>query len=314
MERPLVSIQCLVYNHGAYLKKCLDGIVMQKTTFKFEVIIHDDASADNSVSIIEEYVQRYPDIIKVILEKENRYSKCDGSLHKMMHEAALGKYIALCEGDDYWIDPLKLQKQIDFLEEHDECTFSCHCYNVYREDNQKLYSVQKEYFRLHPDATHFFFDRRYLFLKDFVAQTLTCVYRKDSLEISVCEKFKYYRDTHLFYFLLNKGIGVCHSFIGGVYRVNPYSIYGSKDCKERIKIGYNVYYEFYSIAKDPILKKVLEHQCYGLILSHQCSVLHWDFWVMKIWLKLPLFVLNRICIKIKNYGTKYITFNTMSCI
>ena len=121
-DRPLmVSIRCLVYNHEPYLRQCLDGFVMQKTNFRFEAIVHDDASTDNSAAIIREYAEKYPDIIKPIIETENQYSKHDGSLRRIMDEACKGKYIACCEGDDYWTDPLKLQKQVDYLEAHPEC-------------------------------------------------------------------------------------------------------------------------------------------------------------------------------------------------
>lgn len=118
----LVTIQCLVYNHEPYLRQCLDGFVMQKTNFKFEAIVHDDVSTDGSAAIIREYAERYPDIIKPIFETENQYSKHDGSLDRIMHEACKGKYIALCEGDDYWIDPLKLQKQVNFMEKNNAYT------------------------------------------------------------------------------------------------------------------------------------------------------------------------------------------------
>ncbi len=116
----LVSIKCWVYNHEPYLRQCLDGFVMQKTNFAFEAIVHDDASTDGSSAIIREYAERYPNIIKPIIETENQYSKRDGSLNRIMNAAMSpsSKYIALCEGDDYWIDPLKLQKQVDFLESH----------------------------------------------------------------------------------------------------------------------------------------------------------------------------------------------------
>ncbi|MFA7116543.1 MAG: glycosyltransferase [Bacteroidales bacterium] len=119
-KEALVSIKCLVYNHELYLRECLNGFVMQKTSFKFEVIVHDDASTDGSADIIKEYAEKYPNIIKPIYEKENQYSKQDGSLSKIINDINCGKYIALCEGDDYWIDPLKLQKQVDFLENHED--------------------------------------------------------------------------------------------------------------------------------------------------------------------------------------------------
>ena len=118
-ESPLiVSIKCLVYNHEPYLRQCLNGFVMQKTNFRFEAIVHDDASTDKSADIIREYAEKYPDIIKPVYETENQYSKHDGSLSRIMNSHLRGKYVAMCEGDDYWTDPLKLQKQVDFLEAH----------------------------------------------------------------------------------------------------------------------------------------------------------------------------------------------------
>lgn len=115
-----VSIKCAVYNHEQYIRQCLEGFVMQKTNFRFEAIVHDDASTDGSVAIIREYAEKYPHIIKPIYETENQYSKRDGSLTRIMNAACKGKYIAVCEGDDYWIDPLKLQKQFDFMEGHSD--------------------------------------------------------------------------------------------------------------------------------------------------------------------------------------------------
>lgn len=114
----MVTIRCIAYNQEKYIRDCLEGFVMQKTDFRFEAIVHDDASTDGTAAIIKEYAEKYPDIIKPILETENQYSKGYGTLRKIMDDACKGKYIAYCEGDDYWIDPLKLQKQVDFLESH----------------------------------------------------------------------------------------------------------------------------------------------------------------------------------------------------
>lgn len=122
----MVTIRCIAYNHEPYIRECLEGFVMQRTNFKFEAIVHDDASTDGTAAIIKEYAEKYPDIIKPIFETENQYSKHDGSLRRIMDEHMHGKYVALCEGDDYWIDPLKLQKQVDFLEQHIEYTMCFH--------------------------------------------------------------------------------------------------------------------------------------------------------------------------------------------
>ena len=126
-QQPLmVTIRCIAYNQERYIRDCLEGFVMQKTNFRFEAIVHDDASTDGTAAIIKEYAEKYPDIIKPILETENQYSKHDGSLQRIMAEGCKGKYVAFCEGDDYWTDPLKLQKQVDFLESHPDYSLCFH--------------------------------------------------------------------------------------------------------------------------------------------------------------------------------------------
>ncbi|MCI5779181.1 MAG: glycosyltransferase [Lentisphaeria bacterium] len=117
---PMVSVCCITYNHEPYIRDCLEGFLMQKTDFPFEVLIHDDASTDRTADIIREYEAKYPDIIKPIYQTENQYSKGVKVSMVYNYPRAQGKYIALCEGDDYWIDPNKLQRQYDFMETHPE--------------------------------------------------------------------------------------------------------------------------------------------------------------------------------------------------
>ena len=124
-EQVIVSIHCLVYNHEAYIKKCLEGFVMQKTNFLFEAIVHDDASTDKSADIIREYAEKFPHIIKPIYQTENQYSQKNGAIGQAIAAKTRGKYIALCEGDDCWVDPFKLQKQVDFLEAHPDYSLAC---------------------------------------------------------------------------------------------------------------------------------------------------------------------------------------------
>lgn len=126
-----VSIICNAYNHEAYIADALEGFVMQKTTFPFEVLVHDDASTDNTAQIIREYEEKYPQLIKPIYETENQYSKKDGSLERIQYGRARGDYIALCEGDDYWTDPLKLQKQFDAMERNPQVDMCAHQASMY---------------------------------------------------------------------------------------------------------------------------------------------------------------------------------------
>ena len=131
MNKPLVSISCITYNHSRFIKQCLDGFLMQQTDFDFEVLIHDDASTDGTQEIIKAYQENYPEIIKPILQSENQYSKGVRGINSTFnYSRAQGKYIALCEGDDYWTDPLKLQKQVDFLEANKEYSLCYHRVNL----------------------------------------------------------------------------------------------------------------------------------------------------------------------------------------
>lgn len=136
--KPLVVIHCITYNHEAFLKDALEGFLMQKTDFPFVAVVHDDASTDGTTEVLRTYAERYPDIILPIFEEENQYSKHDRTVARVMKIAKLAtgaKYIALCEGDDYWIYEYKLQKQVDFLESHLEYSLVFHNAKILRMDD-----------------------------------------------------------------------------------------------------------------------------------------------------------------------------------
>ncbi|MDB2368715.1 glycosyltransferase [Flavobacteriales bacterium] len=134
----LVSICCVSFNHEKYLEKCLRSFCSQKTNFKFEVLIHDDASTDRSQEIIKKVQNEYPDIIKPIFQTENQYSQGHLRIHSLFnYPRTKGKYIALCEGDDFWTDEYKLEKQVKLLEENDDCVLSFHANKFLFPDNLK---------------------------------------------------------------------------------------------------------------------------------------------------------------------------------
>lgn len=141
-EDIIVSVCCITYNQEKYIGQALDSFIMQKTNFKYEIIVHDDASTDNTAKIIREYEEKYPNLIKPIYQKENQYSISPQKVVLNALEKSQGKYIALCEGDDYWIDENKLQIQVDYMEEHPNCSFTFH--NAYIHD-MKTNSLQKEF-------------------------------------------------------------------------------------------------------------------------------------------------------------------------
>lgn len=120
---PLVSICTTTYQHRRYIRQTLDSFLSQKTDFPFEILVHDDCSGDGTVEILEEYARRYPDVVCPVFEKENQYSKGVPINETFNFPRARGKYIALCEGDDFWCDDGKLQAQADYMESHPDCTF-----------------------------------------------------------------------------------------------------------------------------------------------------------------------------------------------
>lgn len=132
----MVTVITIAYNHEPYIRECLEGIVSQRTTFPFELLIHDDASTDRTADIIREYEAKYPDIVKPIYQTENQYSRGVPIGHTFLYPRAQGKYIAECEGDDYWTDPLKLQKQVDFLESHPDYGMVSSRAEIYYHDNK----------------------------------------------------------------------------------------------------------------------------------------------------------------------------------
>ncbi len=139
-SQPLVSICCITYNHESYIEDAIEGFLIQETDFPFEILIHDDASTDRTADIIKEYEASYPTLLKPIYQAKNQYSK--GKRPGFINmERALGKYIAFCEGDDYWIDPKKLQKQTVILNNHNKCS-ACFTNAIYINEidsNRKIF-------------------------------------------------------------------------------------------------------------------------------------------------------------------------------
>lgn len=132
-----VTVLCFAYNQSSYIKQCLKSLVSQITNFEFKIVVHDDASTDGTREIIEEFASTYPSLVKPIFQKINQYSQNTSLLH-LVEPYLEGEYVAFCEGDDYWLDVYKLQKQFDYLESHPSCSLSAHGAELYHDPTQSV--------------------------------------------------------------------------------------------------------------------------------------------------------------------------------
>ncbi len=255
-ERPLmVSIKCTVYNHAPFLRQCLDGFVMQQTNFRFEAVVHDDASTDNSAHIIQEYAEKYPDIIKPVYEKENIYSKDKVQLRRIMNDLCKGKYVALCEGDDFWTDPLKLQKQVDYMESHPGCSLCFSAANILcekgiPESDSLVFEEQKTRDWYGTDIT-----------KQWTIATASILHINDMHDYPYDPRFLY-GDGPLVLFMLQKGYLHCIGERMVTYRRNAASVtYQTYNC-QRIITHYeaikDVFGKKYRYADRKIVKQYLK--------------------------------------------------------
>lgn len=225
VEKPLVYIKCIAYNHAPYIRDCIEGFLKQKTTFPFLIIIHDDASTDGTDEIIREYAEKYPSLIKPILSKENKYSQ--GILDDFMFEQCKdAKYVAECEGDDFWTDPYKLQKQVDVLEA-DETLMAC-CTNVSLVDNHSktIASVRPEH--VVKDNKEGRYNLRDFFRDNHQYPTASVVYRNIH-QNEIRDKWAHTKNP----FLGDWTLWVCFLIYGDMYyldqvtatyRINPKSV------------------------------------------------------------------------------------------
>ncbi|MDR2410261.1 MAG: glycosyltransferase [Bacteroidales bacterium] len=219
---PLVSVTVATYQHYNYIKECLNGILMQKVNFAYEIIIGEDASTDGTQEICKEYAEKYPDKIRLFIRNRelSQYYDSNGTFVMRFNGiwnrmSARGKYIAWCEGDDYWTDPLKLQKQVDFLEINPEYSFCFHNAIIFYEDKGTSNIFDK---RLKTKE----YNTNDLLFKDWFIPTASLVICKDKLPQPYPEwYFKIYNgDFGLELLLSTKGNFFCINEIMSVYRKN----------------------------------------------------------------------------------------------
>ena len=256
----MVTIRCCTYNHEPYIRQCLEGFVMQKTNFRFEAIVHDDASTDGTAAIIREYAKKYPDIIKPIFETENQYSKRDGSLRRIMDAHTHGKYVAICEGDDYWIDPLKLQKQVDLLEENGDVSI---IYTGFKTVDSLGNIMQRPVYEKYKQKS-FSGDilKELLHSGNFIL-TLTTCFRREVFESRIIKSAPINLDYLLFLVAASMGNAVYLQEETGCYRYVENSLMNSNISYVR---------EIYMVGKKYFVEFLLSKKIEGYKLSKQVNL------------------------------------------
>jgi glycosyltransferase involved in cell wall biosynthesis len=222
---PVVSVFNWVYNHKDFIRESIESILMQETTFPVEIIIQDDASNDGAREIIEEYQNKYPYLFNNILFSDNQYSQ-GKSIMNGLFEKPRGKYIALTHGDDYWTDPLKLQKQVDFLEGNEE--YVCVGGKV------RVKDTRNEINKLQYGSQYFEYNESQEVPKEDILDkvklpfhTSTYLFKRDSLDLNLFEflfKHSISGDIPILnmlnakgkIFFINEELGVQHHNSGGI--------------------------------------------------------------------------------------------------
>ncbi len=234
----MVSICCLTYNHGKYIRKALESFVNQITNFKYEILIHDDCSTDNTVEIIKEFEERYPELIKPIYQEENQHSKGICITYTYQFPRVKGKYIAMCEGDDYWTDSNKLQLQFEAMEMNLDCSFCTHIVQHINESGDLLNKFQPNMNRL-LSFNEGIIQSSYIFENVFYEnnipfQTSSYFFRKDDIvdylnsfqkEIARINSFG---DICIVWYLLTKGNCYYFNKIMSNYRENSICSWSNK--------------------------------------------------------------------------------------
>jgi glycosyltransferase involved in cell wall biosynthesis len=258
---PLVSVCIPAYQHKNYIEDCLNGALMQQTTFCYEIIVCDDGSTDGTTDICRTYAEKYQDKIRLYDHNRamTRLFDSNGNA-KSGHnwwwslESAKGKYIALCEGDDYWTDPYKLQKQVDFLENNPDYSLCSHRYKIY-DEGKKTWSVGSGNSLFKKGIEGIEFDNKLNFTRYWLTQTMTIVYRKEAFDPLLLSKYKYRCDAHLYYHILKLGKGYCMNYDAAVYRHHVGGIYSQTGIAKHIMHNYNIYNELYNHNQDDDILK-----------------------------------------------------------
>lgn len=282
VDRHKVVVLSITYNHSQYIEETLMGFAMQQTDFPFLCCVFDDASTDGEQEILKRWIDEHchyddvevydhplaiilkaadkdnPNCIYCInLHKANLWGKPERT-HIIRHWQQTGEYIAMCEGDDYWTDPLKLQKQVDFLDSHPDYVMCSHHFDLYHESTQTL---ESDWFK-HIEIDYEYNLDSFITREAWMTQPLTVLYRYGSLNQSEYQRYKYAKDVTLFYHLLRQGKGMLLKDNMGRYRIHNGGIWSKIDKGKQTKAEMLTAMGVYNVHKDRSSAILLANSAY----------------------------------------------------
>ena len=243
-EKAAISVIMLTYNHAPYLQEAIEGVLSQKTNCKVELIICNDCSPDYSDEIIKPYAEKYPEIIRYFKHEKNIGFEEN---QRFAFQHCEGKYIAYCEGDDYWTDDNKLQFQFDFLENNPDFVITTARNQLLEQENKTFTNDGKD---------HLFGEKAFIdytqssFFHERPTQTFTYLIRRKFLDLKWIDIYPNYRDLYYFYHLLEFGKGRAFNKIVGVYRLHEGGVYSSLETEKKLRTSINIFKNIKNINKD----------------------------------------------------------------
>lgn len=288
-----VLVRCNTFNQSNYIEDTLNGFVMQQTTFPYVCLIIDDASTDGEQQLIKSFLEKECDMSKVIrydtepakilivphranqhctmavyLLRKNHYSIKRSKIPYVKPWVDCCNYEAFCEGDDYWIDPLKLQKQVDFLESHQDYVVCSHDFIRLNQNNKELQkkSAFHYLFTSKKDNKDFFTYTLDDYFKGWWTHPLTCMYRNRNFYENIPrEKYKSFRDDIFYYYVLKEGKGALLPDVMAVYRIHNAGVWSKSNYIEKKEASMFNAYNIYTVEHDK--------RAFGKILRIQSEVL-----------------------------------------
>ena len=262
VNKNLVSVFMISYNQKDYIIQALESVLGQKTDFDFQVILSDDCSTDSTENAVTSFLENHPKKnIVVFIKQEKNLGWMPNFIFTLQKCQDSGsKYIAMCEGDDFWTDEKKLQKQIDLLEQNPDVVLACHQYKeLYNDGSTKDFPYfRKDFFQ---GNDHFKFSQSD-FEEFMKIQTMTVVFRSSALDLSLKDKYDYYCDTHIKHHILDHGSGLYTKDFDAVYRIHGKNVFASLKKRQRSEFAYNVYRDLiinnrsfkYKTTRDVVMK------------------------------------------------------------